>query len=66
MSNLNQRILASLKLRIPPTKEEQHAIATVLRDLDTDIAQVQAMIDKARDVKQGMMQELLTGRVRLV
>ena len=46
--------------------EEQTAIAAVLSDMDADIAALEARRDKTRDLKQGMMQELLTGRIRLV
>lgn len=50
----------------PPTKDEQSAIATVLSDMDEDIAGLEKQRDKTRALKQGMMQELLTGRIRLV
>jgi type I restriction enzyme S subunit len=46
--------------------EEQAAIAEILSDMDTDIAALEAKLTKARQLKQGMMQELLTGRIRLV
>ncbi len=49
-----------------PWKAEQTAIATVLTDMDTEIATLEARRDKTRALKQGMMQELLTGRIRLV
>lgn len=49
-----------------PTLVEQTAIAEVLSDMDADLAALEAQAAKARAVKQGMMQELLTGRVRLV
>jgi type I restriction enzyme S subunit len=51
---------------IPPSKAEQIAIASVLSDMDAEIAALEAKLAKARHVKQGMMQELLTGRIRLV
>ena len=51
---------------MPPTKEEQTAIATILSDMDADIAALQAKLAKARHIKQGMMQQLLTGQIRLV
>lgn len=50
----------------PPTKEEQGAIAAILSDMDAEIAAVEAKLAKASEIKQGMMQELLTGRIRLV
>jgi type I restriction enzyme S subunit len=46
--------------------EEQTAIATILSDMDTEIAGLEGKLAKARQIKQGMMQELLTGRIRLV
>lgn len=49
-----------------PEIEEQTAIATILSNLDSDLAALQAQLVKARQIKQGMMQELLTGRIRLV
>jgi type I restriction enzyme, S subunit len=50
---------------VPPI-EEQVAIATVLSDMDADLAALEARRDKTRALKDGMMQELLTGRIRLV
>jgi len=49
-----------------PTLDEQTAIATVLADMDVELAALEARRDKTRALKQGMMQELLTGRIRLV
>ena len=49
-----------------PAVEEQTAIAAILSDMDAEIAELEAKLAKARQVKQGMMQELLTGRIRLV
>lgn len=54
-------------LQIPfPEYEEQSAIATVLTDMDAELAVLEAKLAKARQIKQGMMQELLTGRIRLI
>jgi type I restriction enzyme S subunit len=49
-----------------PSIAEQTAIATVLSDMDTEIESLESKLAKAREVKQGMMQELLTGRIRLI
>lgn len=58
---------AFMQLEIPqPSEEEQTAIATILSDMDAALAALEARRDKARQLKQGMMQELLTGRIRLV
>ena len=51
---------------MPPTKEEQSAIAEILSDVDLEIEQLQLSLVKYMLVKQGMMSELLTGRIRLV
>lgn len=49
-----------------PKPEEQTRIATILSDMDEEIAQLETKLAKAKQIKQGMMQELLTGRIRLV
>lgn len=49
-----------------PLFAEQTAIAQILSDMDTEIDSLEEKLAKARQVKQGMMQELLTGRVRLL
>lgn len=54
-------------LQIPlPDYAEQTAIAAVLSDIDAEIGALEAKLAKARLIKQGMMQELLTGRIRLI
>ena len=49
-----------------PTTEEQLGIAEILSSIDAEVATLKAQRDKACAIKQGMMQELLTGRVRLI
>lgn len=49
-----------------PSIEEQSIVVSFLCDMDADLAALEAKRDKARAIKQGMMQELLTGRIRLV
>ena len=49
-----------------PPLQEQTAIATLLSDMDTELTAHKARSDKTRALKQGMMQELLTGRIRLI
>jgi type I restriction enzyme S subunit len=51
---------------LAPPFAEQTAIATVLSDMDAELAALEEKLAKARAIKQGMMQELLTGRIRLV
>lgn len=58
--------LRSYKIRLPAEKFEQTTIAAVLSDMDTELTTLEARRDKTRALKQGMMQELLTGRTRLV
>lgn len=48
-----------------PNKEEQTAIATILSDMDNEIQTLEQRLTKTRQIKQGMMQQLLTGRTRL-
>ena len=64
--NLNTGLITGTMIAVPaPT--EQTAIATILSDMDAEIAALEAKLAKARQVKQGMMQELLTGRrIRLI
>lgn len=49
-----------------PNVKEQTRIATILNDMDLEIEQLETKLQKAKKVKQGMMQELLTGKIRLV
>ena len=64
-SNINKGIVENFKISLP-TIDEQAAIAAVLSDMDAEIDALQQRRDKTRALKQGMMQELLTGRTRLV
>jgi len=57
--------LRPLELVAPATKEEQTAIAEVLTDMDAELAALEQRRNKTRALKQAMMQELLTGRIRL-
>ena len=57
--------IKEVELRLPPV-DEQKVIATVLSDMDAEIEALEARRDKTQALKQGMMQELLTGRTRLV
>ena len=62
---LNKQSLKEVEVLLPGKKEQQ-AIAAVLSDMDAEIQTLGSRLAKARAVKQGMMQNLLTGRVRLV
>jgi type I restriction enzyme, S subunit len=66
-SNININAGNIKELTIPlPSISEQTAIAQILSDMDTEIAALEQRRDKTRALKQGMMQELLTGRTRLI
>ncbi|MBU6173812.1 MAG: restriction endonuclease subunit S, partial [Planctomycetes bacterium] len=65
-AKLNKSEMNKIIVSIPENQSEQTAIATVLSDMDTEIESLESKLAKAREVKQGMMQELLTGRIRLV
>ncbi len=58
--------LAAYEVRLPSTKAEQTAIATVLSEMDAELSVLESRRDKTRNIKQAMMQELLTGKTRLV
>lgn len=60
------RIAKILPIHLPPTIEEQRAIATTLSDIDAEIGSLKKKKAKYQSIKQGMMQELLTGKTRLV
>ena len=65
VQNLNKEKVS--KLQVPlPSKPEQTAIATVLSDMDSEIAALETKLAKYRTLKTGMMQQLLTGKIRLV
>lgn len=61
---INRRQLSTFEI-IMPDKDEQTAIASILSNFDTYIDMMEKKLQKIRQVKQGMMQELLTGRIRL-
>ena len=66
MKNLvGMSIFKNTKIAIPPTKSEQIAIATVLSDIDTEIEALEQKLTKYKRIKIGMMQNLLTGKIRV-
>ena len=58
--------LADIELMLPTSLDEQTAIANVLSDMDTEISALETKLAKYRKLKTGMMQQLLTGKIRLV
>jgi type I restriction enzyme S subunit len=65
VDSVRMEVIADMTIPLP-SLPEQRAIAAVLSDMDAEIAALEARRDKTRALKQGMMQELLTGRTRLV
>lgn len=65
LPSLSGSVLSSIEMGLP-SFEEQTAIATLLSDMDAELAALEQRRDKAKLLKQGMMQELLTGRIRLL
>ena len=66
IKHLDKKYFADIELALPPTAAEQTAIAEVLTDMDAELAALEQRREKTRALKQAMMQELLTGRTRLV
>lgn len=65
MAGLNEKILSVLEFYLPETVEEQKHIAQVLADIDEQLVLTERIISKKKAIKQGAMQELLTGKKRL-
>jgi len=63
--NLSKSALLRAEFALP-SLAEQIEIASVLSDMDAEIDALGNNLDKAREIKQGMMQELLTGKIRLI
>ncbi|AGN86960.1 restriction endonuclease subunit S [Enterobacter sp. R4-368] len=63
--HISPQDIRSFKFLMPPTNEEQTAIANILSDMDAELTALEQKLAKVRDIKQGMMQQLLTGRIRL-
>lgn len=63
---LNRNDVRAFETEVPSDPHEQSAIAAILTDMDAELAALEAKRDKTRALKIGMMQELLTGRIRLI
>lgn len=66
INHLYQKDFVNFVYRTPKKIDEQETIATILRDLDEEISLLEVKLNKARQIKQGVMQALLTGRMRLI
>lgn len=62
----DKAIVKSYRINMPSDTAEQKAIASILSDADAEIKAMEEKLEKYRQVKQGMMQQLLTGKIRLV
>lgn len=66
INQITNKTMKAIKIPLPKDENEQQAIAAVLSDMDAEIQTLESRLAKARAMKEGMMQNLLTGRVRLV
>lgn len=64
--SVNSSDVSAVQISLPKDCNEQTAIATVLSDMDAELAALEARHEKTRLLKQGMMRELLTGKTRLI
>ncbi|MBV6519497.1 MAG: restriction endonuclease subunit S [Candidatus Brocadia sp.] len=64
--SLNAKTIEKIEMLFPQTKEEQTTIARILSDMDAEIEALEKKLEKYKMIKQGMMQNLLTGKIRLV
>lgn len=65
VDSVRREMITDMKMLLP-IKEEQTCIATILSDMDEEIQTLEQRLSKTRQIKLGMMQELLTGKTRLV
>lgn len=63
---ISQKTIGQFKILFPPSIEEQQAIARILSNMDDELQSLRQKREKYKQIKQGMMQELLTGKTRLV
>jgi type I restriction enzyme S subunit len=66
VDSVRREMISRMLIPLPPTKAEETAIAEVLTEMDAEIAALEQRREKTRALKQAMMQELLTGKTRLI
>ena len=66
VDSVRREMIARMLVPLPPSKDEQSSIAKAVRDMDAELAALEERMAKTRDLKQAMMQDLLTGRTRLL
>ncbi|PZR07480.1 MAG: type I restriction endonuclease subunit S [Flavobacterium psychrophilum] len=64
--SLSAKTIENISIHVPQTKDEQIKIAQVISDMDIEIESLESKLQKYRQIKSGMMQNLLTGKMRLV
>lgn len=62
---IGKKEICAYELSLPLDREEQGAIASILSGMDEELQLLEANLAKAVNLKQGMMQQLLTGKIRL-
>lgn len=62
---ISRKELGEIPIPVFPTLKEQNAVASIFSDMDNEIEALEQKLEKTRQVKQGMMQQLLTGKIRL-
>lgn len=63
---ISRKELGEIPIPVFPTIEEQNALASIFSDMDSEIEALEQKLEKTRQIKQGMMQQLLTGKIRLM
>ena len=63
---ISRKELGEIPIPVFPTPKEQNAVASIFSDMDNEIEELEQKLKKNRQIKQGMMQQLLTGKIRLV
>lgn len=66
INQITNKDMSGFKITLPSDEKEQTAIVTILSDMDEELQALEQRLSKTCQIKQGMMQELLTGRIRLV
>ena len=65
-AKLNKSEMYKIEVNTPSTEDEQNKISKILSDMDSEIESLEKKLDKYKMIKQGMMQNLLTGKIRLI
>lgn len=66
INQITNKSLNSFEVTMPENEKTRNQIAAILSDMDSEIAALEAKLSKAKSIKQGMMQQLLTGKIRLI